>query len=61
MSCTPEDHTTELVTFTRKAFTDGKKAGQIDGHRLGFDQGYLAGFEDGARSTNAFQVAAQHE
>lgn len=49
--CTVEDHVAEMVSAARAAYLQGQR----DGHRLGFDEGYLTGFSEGTRSSAAFK------
>lgn len=51
----PEDQVRYEVEITRNAYKDGKAAGSLDGHRLGFDTGYTAGFAEGVRSSIVYQ------
>lgn len=49
---------TDLFQPTREsraaALEAAKNQGIVKGHRVGFDQGYLAGYSDGLRSSNAY-------
>lgn len=58
--CTVEDHCAELVEAARRAYADGRKAGSLDGHRLGYDQGYLAGHHDGTTGAAAYKSGDAH-
>lgn len=58
--CTPFDHVADEAQMYRAGHADGRAAGSLDGHRLGFDHGYLAGHADGTTGSAAYKSGEAH-